>query len=94
MPAPTLVVYKDAYALNAAAFRDLAQITVATGDVIAIVVQTESYSTTGSGGAGGSVAKNAGTATTGAFTLQREGGTANHCGNTLFTGTVTAGGTL
>lgn len=87
---PTVVVYKDAYTVGSASTRVLTQRTVATGDVVAVVGQTEDFPSFSVS----SLAKTAGTATIGTITKQREAGTTSHCALGLFTFTVTAGGTL
>jgi len=90
VPAPAVVVTKDPYLTGSSITRVLAQITVATGDVVAVVGQTEDFTTYNVA----SLAKSAGTATIGTITKQQEAGTGSHCANGLFTFTVTAGGTL
>ena len=88
--APTIVVYKDAYTAGSSSTRVLTQRTVATGDVVAVVGQTEDFSTF----IASTVAQSAGTAAIGTVTKQREAGTGSHCANGLFTFTVTTGGTM
>jgi hypothetical protein len=97
VPAPTVVVYKDAYANSgtSATTRVLTQRTVATGDVVALVWQQENWVSSGSNGVSSpTLAQSAGTAVIGAITKQRDPGTASHTNNALFTFTVTTGGTL
>jgi len=91
MPAPSVVVYKNAYVSTTAATRVLTQITVATGDIVAVVGQTGDFTAVQSFA---SLAQTAGTATIGAVTKRQEAGSASWCGNGLFTFTVTAGGTM
>jgi hypothetical protein len=95
MPAPSIAVYKDAYTElgTVVTTRALAERTVASGDVVAVVVQQESWSTT-TGYQVASVAMTAGTAVIGAVTFNRDAGAASRCNNALFTFTVTSGGTL
>ena len=91
MPAPSVVVYKNAYtsSLGAVTTRVLTQITVATGDVVAVVAQAADFSNTPN-----AVAKTAGTCTIGTVTKNQDAGSSAFCGNVLFTFAVTAGGTL
>lgn len=95
MAAPTVVVYKNAYGTDTQGtpdIRALTQITVATGDVIAVVAHCADYAS----GPGHviSMAKTAGTATISTPVLQQEAGTTSQCGCELLTCTVSAGGTL
>src|SRR4249920_109832 len=91
MPAPSVVVYKDAFLSQSATnVRDLAQITVATGDVVAVTVHGENFDTF----TASSVAKLSGTATIGTVTKSQEAGATTECSCGLFTFTVTTGGTL
>src|SRR4249920_1125217 len=91
MPAPSTVVYKDAFlSQSATSVRDLTQITVATGDVVAVAVHGEDFDTF----TASSVAKLSGTATIGTVTKNQEAGATTECSCGLFTFTVTAGGTL
>lgn len=90
MPAPTVVVYKDAYTVGSGTTRVLTQRTVATGDAVAVVGTSEDFSNYNVS----SLALTAGTATIGTITKQRDAGTASHAGNVLFTFTVTTGGTM
>src|SRR5580765_844180 len=87
---PSIVVYKDAYTIGSAATRVLTQRTVATGDVVVVVGQTEDFGNFNVA----SLALTAGTATIGTVTKQREAGTGSHCANGLFTFIVTSGGTM
>ena len=93
MPAPSVAVYKDPYTPGAASTtRILAQQTVATGDVVAVVAETAGWS--GTGGHASGLAQTAGTAVISTPGLAQEAGSASHCGNALWTFTVTTGGTL
>lgn len=90
MVAPTVVVYKDAYVIGSGSTRVLTQRTVATGDVVAIDYLSGEFNSL----VVGTLAKTAGTAVIGTITKNQEAGTPSHCGNGLFTFTVTTGGTL
>jgi hypothetical protein len=91
MPAPSLVVYKDAYtsSLGAVTTRVLTQITVATGDVVAVVAEVADI-----GQQVTALAKTAGTSAIGTITLNQANTLTSQCGIGLFTFTVTSGGTL
>lgn len=91
MTAPTVTMYKDAIWYPAGATtRDLAQITVATGDVVAVVTETDAYVN----GYASALAKQSGTAVITAPAAVQEAGSSGECGCGLFTFTVTTGGTL
>lgn len=90
MAAPTIAHYTLAYGQGDAgtANRAFASVTIATGDLLCITGITADFTDIL-----GSVANTSGTASVGAWTKQQEGGTTSHCGNGLFTATVTTGGT-
>lgn len=90
MAAPSVAVHKDAFLDPGGGTRDLAQITVATGDVCAVIAITDSYGTAYASG----LAKQSGTATISVPANPQEAGSSGECGCGLFTFTVTAGGTL
>ena len=86
---PTVVIYKDAYATYTTT-RALTSRTVATGDVVAVIVSTEDHTTS----TASSLALTSGTATIGTVTKQQDAGGTSHAGLVLFTFTVTGGGTM
>lgn len=97
MPAPSVVVYKDAYTDSgtSATTRVLAERTVADGDVVAVVWHDDQWASNPDPGFNTpTLSKTAGTAVIGSITKQRDAGSSGHTNNGLFTFTVTTGGTL